>query len=364
MKKSSLFLAILLTFSLLCGCGKQNSPTETTVPVTTTEPAALPSTIPITMPTEPSAPRVIHFQLEQPQGFELSVVQDNLQVFSSPKSPRDHSYISIEVFPVDQSVLTMSTEQMMDRIVHFGAAEPLSSENTNPSISMAPEETTEPEQAPEPFIKELNPTTVDEWDAVMVDYVQSYDDYSNRIYRYEVVTTDANYVFSFCDSTDDNEWLDAYEEAADTIDLILDTEGMELDYSNLTQYAMPSGLNIYAEPGLEVRNAPGFTGVLANRNVLILSMADDKHSNNLTGMTLEDYANLVAESNDLEPFQKDMYGNLITTFYSTDKADLSYYNMICVKETSKDFWVFQMACLANDQVTYAKDFSLWASSIA
>ncbi len=372
MKKTSLLLAVLLTFSLLSGCGNQETPVETTVPVTT---APQQTTAPTTLPTEPPAPVVIDFKLELPEGFELSLVQDNIQVFSSPKSPRDPSYVSVQILPRDESVLTMDTTQMIHRILEpvvvetpeiessTPSAETTAEETTEPEETTQPEETTEPQEAPEPFVKFLEPATVDEWDAVFTDYVQSYDNYTSHTYRYEVVTTDANYVFSFCDGTDDNEWLDAFEEASHDIDLILDTEGMELDYSQLTPYVLRSGLSIHAEEGLESHDAQGFSDALANRNVLILTMGDDKVSNNLTEMDLHDYADLVAKSNDLETFQEDMYGNLFTTFYSRDEAGLEYYNMICVKETTDSFWVCQMTCLAKDQVSYAKVFPLWASSI-
>ena len=67
--------------------------------------------------------------------------------------------------------------------------------------------------------------------------------------------------------------------------------------------------------------------------------------------------------NDLKHFKWDTYGNLCTSFYSTDDNGMEYYNMICVKETEEDFWVCQMACAADDQAKYAKTFSLWAASV-
>lgn len=369
MKKFSLLLAVLIVFGLVSGCGSDNAPSETTAPAdttaVTTAPTTQPTTAPTTVPTEPPKPVVVDFKIPLPEGFELSVMQDTVQVYSSPKAPRDTSYISVEVYPRDESVLKMDTEQMADRILHPVVVHTQTPDSTQPGTQNT--ETTEPTdaaEAPEPFIQYLDPATVDGFDAVYTDYVQTYSNYSNHIYRYEVVTTEANYVFSFCDSTDHNDWLDAYEKAAEGIDLILDTEGIELDYSHLTQYTMRQGLTIYAENGLEHHDAKGFTDSLANRNVLILTMADDKQTNNLTNLTLADYADLVANSNKLQKFQTDMYGNLYTTFYSSDDAGLEYYNMICVKETKDQFWVCQMTCLSNDQVNYAKEFALWASSIS
>lgn len=356
MKKNSLLLAVLLTFALLSGCGAESAPTEPSVPETTAAPTA-----PTTAPTAPPDPVVIDFKLDVPEGFDLSVVEDTIQVYSSPKSPRDPSHVTIEILPRDESVLTMDAAQMTQRIIDLGRQEPVPSDASQPS---SPEEPTEAQQRSDPFIQFLEDEKVDGWDAVFVDYVHSLMDYNSHIYRYEVVTTDANYVFSFCDSTDHNDWLEEFDKCAESIDLILDTEGMKPDYSHLTKYSLRSGLTIHAEADLKKRDAEDFTDALANRNVMILTMADDKVTNNLTQMTLKDYAELVANSNALEPFKEDMYDNLVTTFYSTDEAGLEYYNMICVKETAEKFWVVQMTCLANDQVNYAKEFVLWASSIS
>ena len=122
-------------------------------------------------------------------------------------------------------------------------------------------------------------------------------------------------------------------------------------------------MEIYAEDGMELHDAPGFTACLGNRNVIILLMEDDKESNNLTTMDLNDYAKLLGQTNELEDFKTDIYGNLYTDFYSTDENGIEYYNMLCVKESQDSFWVCQIACMAEDQASYAREFSLWASSL-
>ena len=350
MKKFHLILTALLAAALLSACGGE-SPAETTLPTDApTTPATEPATIPATTPaaTQPSAPKVIDFRLELPEGFELSTVQDTIQVFSSPDAPKDPSYVSVEVFPRDESVLKMDTADMTQRLME-------------PGISAV-----EPQQDSseyEPFIQYLEDAEVDGFEAVFVDYVQSADDYTSHIYRYEVVTTDANYAFTFCDSTDNNDWLDQFETCSQQIDLVLDTEQVNASYQGLTSYTLSSGLEIYAEDGLQKQDAQGFTDALANENVLILTMSDNKEKNNLTGMSLAGYAELVAQTNQLEPFQTDMYGNLYTTFPSSDSSGLEYYNMLCVKETDDAFWVCQMTCQDDDELDYAKVFPLWASSI-
>ena len=344
MKKFHLILTALLIAGLLCACGQdaEEPTTASTQPEQTTAAATEPTTAPTTAPTQPAAPKVIDFQLELPEGFELSAVQDTIQVFESPDAPKDPSYVSVEVFPKNESVLDMDAQQIAQHMQDQSGAK----------------------DDAEPFIQYLEEAEVDGHEAVFVDYVQSSDNYTSHIYRYEVVTADANYVFTFCDSTDNNDWLDQFETCSKEIDLVLDTERVNVDYQGLTLYTMPAGLRIYAEDGLDPQDAKGFSGALANANVLILAMADDKQTNNLTGMSLEDYAKLVASSNGLDEFQTDMYGNLYTTFPSTDSNGLDYYNALFVKESGDSFWVCQMTCQDSDQLSYAMEFPLWASSIS
>ena len=114
---------------------------------------------------------------------------------------------------------------------------------------------------------------------------------------------------------------------------------------------------------MERQNAPGFTECLGNRKSIILVMKDDKQNNDLVGLSLEEYAQLVSQANKMQQFEHDNYGNLHVNFYSTDSAGVEYYNNLTVKETEDSFWVFQMTCAAEDQATYDREFPVWAPSI-
>ena len=92
-------------------------------------------------------------------------------------------------------------------------------------------------------------------------------------------------------------------------------------------------------------------------------MKDDKVENNLTGMSLYDYAALVSKSNDLDTFTQDNYGNLHVTFYNSDSIGLRYFNNLTVKETQDSFWVIQMTCTSGNQANFDREFALWATSI-
>lgn len=361
MKKLSLLLALCLMLSIFTGCNRM--PAETTAPTTapavpaeTTAPTTLPpeTTIP---PTEPPAV-VIDFDMVLPEGFEAIVAEDHLTVYASPDAPRDFSTISVEKLAMNEAVLAMTEAE-------FEALFELAPQQTEPSETADPEETTEPQpELPSKFhLYEMNQTEIDGWPALFCDYTLTYEDYVAHIWQFEVVVNYNNYVFTFTDTTETNLWMDLYEACVPEIDLILDTEGIELDYSALTGYNIPGGLMIHAEDGMDSHKAEGFTACLGNRSVIILFMADNKQSNNLTDMTLEDYADLLCQTNDLNHFKWDTYGSLCTSFYSTDETGMEYYNMITVKETSDSFWVVQMACSADNQAQYTRPFSLWASSI-
>lgn len=362
MKQFTLLLALCLMLTICSGCGKE--PEETTLPPQTTTLPPETTTVPpeTTLPAEtvpPVEPEVIDFLLPVPDGFEASVVQDVITVYVSPNAPRDTSTITVEKLATDESVLSMTKEAFSSR---FTLVEPTDATvaETEPSEQATEPQSTEPEDF---HLYSMTTMEVDGWPALYCDYTLVYSGYNSHVYRFEVVASNCNYVFTFTDNTSSGAWLDAYKECVTQIDLVLNTDGMELDYSGLEKYNLSCGLSLYAESGMETHKAEGFTACLGSRNVILLFMADNKEVNNLTTMSLEDYGDLLCQTNDLDGFQYDSYGNLCTTFYSSDEAGLNYYNMICLKQTQDSFWVCQIACLADDQAEYARAFSLWASSI-
>ena len=52
-----------------------------------------------------------------------------------------------------------------------------------------------------------------------------------------------------------------------------------------------------------------------------------------------------------------------TILHSTDTEGVEYFNNLTVKETSDSFWVFQMTCTAENQTAFAREFTVWATSI-
>ena len=328
MKKFCLFLAVCLLLSGLTGCAARSGTTEDTQ---TTESTELTEN---TVPSETEEPVVIGYNITLDVDFPALIAADDRTIYQSPNEGDDSS-ILIRTQPRDESVLSLDAES-------FTAT--LSGTRTYSFVT------------PEVI-------QVDGFPALFVDYIATEGETSVHIMEYHVVATD-NYLFRFTDCTEGSTWMEAFARSAETINLLMEDEGVTLDYSDLKEFDLGCGISIHAQVTLEVQHAPGFTACLGNQNAIILVMQDKKAENNLTGMSLYDYAELVSSANELDDFVQDHYGTLQTSFYSSDDLGMTYYNLLTVHETQDSFWVFQMTCSANNQATYALEFSRWATSIA
>lgn len=343
MKKFCLFLAACLMMGCLAGCGEAE-PAETTAAPTTeatqpsteaaTEQTTEAATEATTQATEPPIPNVVGYELQVPEGFVVNAADDDRTIYVSSQ-PEDESTILIRVQPADESVLQMGREEFQE---YQGI------EQEYDRVSLAT-------------------TQVDGMDALYADYVVIREEQRIHIVEY-IVVADENYLFQFCDFTEEEDWLDSFEDAAATIELLMENEGVELDYSHLERYTLECGLSLYAVPGMEKQNAPGFTACLGSRDAIILVMQDNKEANALTGLSLRDYADLVSRANELEAFTQDNYGNLHVNFYNSDSNGVRYFNSLTVKETQDSFWVIQMTCTSDNQAEYNREFALWATSIS
>lgn len=335
MKKFCLLLAFFMLFSALTGCSSKKPAAPSTEPSTQpSAPSTEPSTEPTTEPTEPPIPQVIGYDVELPEEFIPTVATNQQMFYESPDAPKDPSCIEISIYERDASLLTMDADA-------FKASRQVEGEF---------------------YSLELKIVQIGGIDTLFADYVLDQGRIWTHVYEYHVVASQ-NYMFRFADSTDKNDWLESFAAAAQTITLILEDEPVELDFSGLTKYRLDCGVSLYARHGMEKQNAPGFTEALGSREAIILVMQDNKKDNDLDGLDIDEYAKLVSDTNELEPFTLDTYGNLQTCFYSTDEAGQEYYNMLTAKETEDSFWIFQMTCTADKQTSYTREFSLWSASI-
>lgn len=349
MKNLSLFLAVCLMLSMLSACANQAN--STTASTTAESDPSQVSATPTEIPTASAAySSVSDFSLDPPEGFTASVELESFTFLISPNAPEDTSSITVEVMPRDEAAL-QRTEAEFETLITGGAM---------------PEQTGTPDApngAKEYSLVTMQQSDVDGWPALVCEYNLAFTGFSSHILRYEAVTPNANYVFTFTDNTEDLAWTDAFVHSAGTIHLISDEDSLIPNYSGLTRYSLGSGLSIYATDGLQPQKADGFTACIGDSNVLILLMADNKQANNLTQLDTLGYAEVLRQSNELDEFQTNSYGDLYTHFYTTDDTGAEYYNMIFLKETDEDFLVLQLTCSKEVQSLYARQFPLWASSL-
>lgn len=350
MKKIKLTAVFILLLCTLCACGTQADPStassaEATVSEVTAESAAVYTPSPAAYGSG-----VVDFSLEPPASFTPSVEQDAFTFLVSPDAPMDTSSITVEKLSRDETAL-QRTEAEFQTLITGGAVPDQSQSPDAPGGSKGYE------------LIVMQQSDVDGWPALVCEYDMAFTGFSSHILRYEIVANNANYVFTFTDNTENHSWTDSFIRSAKTIHLILDSEEIAVDYSDLTRYNLGNGLSIFAEAGMQHHKADGFTACIGNQNAIILLMADNKQANNLTELDAEGYADVLRQNNDLDEFQMNLYGNLYTHFYSTDEAGAEYYNMLCIAETPDDFLVLQFACTKENQSLYAKRFPLWASSI-
>lgn len=326
MRKFCLFLALCLMLGSLSGCAGQGETTETTLPEKTTGDAA-------PIPSETEEPVVIGYDITLAVDFRAIVAEDDRTIYRSPNEG-DDSTILIRTQPRDESVLTLDEAGFTATVADGQTCSDLT----------------------------LETVQVDGFPALRACFTVSDGETFSDIMEYHVVASE-NYLFRFTDCTGGS-WQEGFVRSAETINLLMEDEGVELDYSDLKEFDLGCGVSICAQDTLAAHDAEGFTACLGNQNAIILVMQDKKVENNLTDMDLYDYAELVSEANDLTGFAQDHYGTLQNSFYSSDELGMKYYNLLTVYETEDSFWVFQMTCSAANQAVYALEFSRWATSIA
>ena len=252
------------------------------------------------------------------------------------------------------------TEQDLRELILAEAAQPTEEGGASSEASDASSESAGQQLLQILTLQQLH---LDGWPALFCEYDFLCGADSAHVIRMEAEVNDANYVFTFCDTTDRNRWLEAFDLACDSVDFLLDTESIAFDYSDLTLYELPCGLSICAEDGMTPVRVPGFTDGIGNRSVVLLVTIHDKAETGLLDMTRTEYADLLARTNDLDPFRSSLYGDLFTTFSSTDASGARYENYLFVMDTDQAYLTLQLTCSAADQAAYADAFPLWASSL-
>ena len=344
----SLLLCVLLTMSLLAGCGKKPVDTGSEPTVTgsnssasdsTTEPSAEPTTEPAT-----ESNHYVDVFFQEPAGFWLN---GDTGIFYGPDFPTETSYLSMSTSEADTSFLNM-TPFLYETALKLQLAAGSADAETDAEV------------------ESITPTQVDGCTAVKIDGSMSVDEVTYRLTQYVVMTEDQNYIFSFADATENGAWQEAFAASAASIDLLREGETAKADFSKLTPYSFDCGVKMYCQKDMEQENSEDSDACLYADLFSFFAIVDQKSDLVDAGfsadMTLEEYAAAAAEAYSLPEMTKDQLGNLYCT--QTEESDgekLFYY--FTVKEGTGAFTVCYFCCFEEVSPLLQRSFSLWSSSI-
>lgn len=168
-------------------------------------------------------------------------------------------------------------------------------------------------------------------------------------------------VFSGCGAAGDSGTDETYQlvtvEPLNGEPLPVNTDGME-------KYTMACGLTFFGPGGLKEEETEAMAGYMKSGYHIVMVIREEKTGTVLENATAEEYAAMLADSNGLDPFVTDRYGNLATTYtaagYEEDKEDFFYY--VTVKEGADCIWLIQIVCPVSLSDEGADEMAQWSAT--
>ena len=160
----------------------------------------------------------------------------------------------------------------------------------------------------------------------------------------------------------------AAEEPEETYTLVevqpLEGEILEVDTKGMKEYTMECGLTFFGPSGLKEEKTEAMAGYMKNNYHLVMVIREQKAGTVLENATAEEYAEMLARSNGLKPFQVDRYGNLATTYtaegYEEAKEDFFYY--VTVKDSAECIWLIQIVCPVSISDESVENMAMWSAT--
>lgn len=144
----------------------------------------------------------------------------------------------------------------------------------------------------------------------------------------------------------------------------LDGEPLTVDTAGMKEYTMKCGLTFFGPSGLKEEETEAMAGYMKSSYHLVMVIREDKAGTVLENATAEEYAAMLANSNGLNPFLTDRYGNLATTYtaagYEEASEDFFYY--VTVKESADCFWLIQIVCPISLSEMSADEMAQWSAT--
>ena len=81
-------------------------------------------------------------------------------------------------------------------------------------------------------------------------------------------------------------------------------------------------------------------------------------------MSLEEYAELYVDGEQITGFEMDPYGNLAATYTIQGDDGTQFICYAVVKNTTDSFWLLQCACTADNAVLFVEDYAQWCATFA
>lgn len=135
-----------------------------------------------------------------------------------------------------------------------------------------------------------------------------------------------------------------------------ETQGLEL-------YELSSGVSFYAVKGLDETEIEGMAAYLRSGYFLVMVIEEPRNGTALEGVTLEEYGQLLCQTNGLEPFTRDIYGTLATVNVAAGESEGEmFFYYVTVHETEESIWLVQVACPDDLAQSNAADLARWSAT--
>ncbi len=143
--------------------------------------------------------------------------------------------------------------------------------------------------------------------------------------------------------------------------------GMVKFEEELETYSLPNGLTLQMEKGMVESSDENFDAFFAGQNAAMAGVRESAEEFEMIGydlysLSIEEYADMVAESNGFDGFQKNENGSLIYTYVRNFDGD-DYFYYTTVKKGPDCFWVINFFCPNEYSEEYLPKFNRWAESV-
>ncbi len=318
---------------------------QETLPESTSEE---PSTTPGSEETDAAVQLVVqNILLTPPEGFEEET--EGTRVLYSPDYADDNSFISISRQASDLSVFLMSQDAYTAHLTEEYQTE------LNRTLSIEMESQTI--------------TTVDGLAALCCKYTIYQEEQAYYQMIEYTIQADYNYQIVFADGSEGFQWEEAFEDAAQTISVILEEDGAAEGglYQDLTWYEA-DGFRIAMASGMEEGDSLASFVTYEMEDGAVSLSVNRESLTDLEGLdsdaSIEDYAAFMLEGSGMEDrLDTDYYGNQCITYMRTSEEENDTVCYLVFQKEGENAWTFLFSCPAEEAETYLEQFALWASSI-